>query len=312
MINKDARSAGHELATLDAARVFLATYDEGSMSAAAASLGMSQSTVSRQIAALERRLAAPLFDRSRDGTTPTLAADQLAERIRRPLLSVLRAVASTRAETHPVRIGSSADLLDSIVVPAIAPLIAAGMRCVMEVGLPDRLAPLALAGSLDVLVLPRVPSGLSRRFRIEVLFREQFVLVAAPVWAEAVARGASSREERVRLSVPCLALASPPPFARRWWRQVAAADPPVASLILPDARALREAAVHGAGAVVLPHFLVADALDRGDLVELIHTEPPVENNISLVSTRQSSPETQTVVAALQDMDPPPGWPSAHL
>lgn len=45
------------------ARAFLVTAEEGSLSAAARALGMSQPTLSRQIAALERELGVALFDR---------------------------------------------------------------------------------------------------------------------------------------------------------------------------------------------------------------------------------------------------------
>ncbi|WP_330275838.1 LysR family transcriptional regulator [Lentzea sp. NBC_00516] len=52
---------------LVALRVFQEVAERGSLSAAAAALGYTQSAVSRQIAALERVVRAPLFDRQRDG-----------------------------------------------------------------------------------------------------------------------------------------------------------------------------------------------------------------------------------------------------
>ena len=65
-------------------RHFLALARLESIRAAGASLGVSHSTVARRVEALERQLAARLFDRSRDGYTLTEAGrqfwDALAER----------------------------------------------------------------------------------------------------------------------------------------------------------------------------------------------------------------------------------------
>ena len=56
---------------LVALRVFQEVAERGSLSAAAAVLGYTQSAVSRQIAALERVVRAPLLDRQRDGVQLT-------------------------------------------------------------------------------------------------------------------------------------------------------------------------------------------------------------------------------------------------
>jgi DNA-binding transcriptional LysR family regulator len=60
-------------------RSFLAVLDAGSMSAAAKRLGARQPTLSRQIAALEDQLGAPLFERTGRGATPTALALAVAE-----------------------------------------------------------------------------------------------------------------------------------------------------------------------------------------------------------------------------------------
>ncbi|GGM90607.1 LysR family transcriptional regulator [Lentzea pudingi] len=56
---------------LVALRVFQEVAERGSLSAAATALGYTQSAVTRQIAALERVVRAPLFDRQRDGVQLT-------------------------------------------------------------------------------------------------------------------------------------------------------------------------------------------------------------------------------------------------
>jgi DNA-binding transcriptional LysR family regulator len=58
----------------DRYRTLLAVLDEGSLSAAARKLGLTQPTVGRHVEALEAELGAPLFTRSGGGLAPTDAA----------------------------------------------------------------------------------------------------------------------------------------------------------------------------------------------------------------------------------------------
>lgn len=64
------------------ARAFLVTAEEGSYSAAARALGLTQPTVGRQIAALEEELGVALFERVGHGLEPTEAALELLEHAR--------------------------------------------------------------------------------------------------------------------------------------------------------------------------------------------------------------------------------------
>ena len=65
-------------------RCFLATYEHGSLTAAAEELGYAQPSISEQIRALERSLGVQLFRRVGRGVVPTTVADTLrphAERV---------------------------------------------------------------------------------------------------------------------------------------------------------------------------------------------------------------------------------------
>jgi DNA-binding transcriptional LysR family regulator len=66
----------------DDQRTFLAVLDEGSLSAAARTLGVSQPTVRARIAALEAALGTVLFTRSVNGLTPTKSAEALGSSAR--------------------------------------------------------------------------------------------------------------------------------------------------------------------------------------------------------------------------------------
>ncbi len=64
------------------ARAFLVTAEEGSFSAAARALGLSQPTLGRQVAGLEEELGVTLFDRPSGGLALTEAGDQLMAHLR--------------------------------------------------------------------------------------------------------------------------------------------------------------------------------------------------------------------------------------
>jgi DNA-binding transcriptional LysR family regulator len=63
-------------------RAFLATIEEGSLSAAARALNLTQPTLGRQVAALEEDLGVTLFERSGRQLLPTPVAMELAEHVR--------------------------------------------------------------------------------------------------------------------------------------------------------------------------------------------------------------------------------------
>ena len=58
---------------MDAIGLFIRVVDSGSFSAVARTLGVGQPAVSKQVAALERSLNAPLFHREHDGVRLTAA-----------------------------------------------------------------------------------------------------------------------------------------------------------------------------------------------------------------------------------------------
>ena len=64
------------------ARAFLVTAEEGSLSAAARALGMTQPTLSRQVSALEQELGVALFERVGRGFELTPTGQSLIEHVR--------------------------------------------------------------------------------------------------------------------------------------------------------------------------------------------------------------------------------------
>ena len=108
----------------DQIRVFLAVAREGQLARAAARLGLDVSTVSRRLDRLEYELGVHLFDRSREGTTPTAAAEAMvaaAEQMERGLAELATAAdAVEQVAEGRVRLTSPPGIADAFVAPALA------------------------------------------------------------------------------------------------------------------------------------------------------------------------------------------------
>jgi DNA-binding transcriptional LysR family regulator len=95
----------------DRYRAFLAVLEEGSLSAAARRLGLTQPTIGRHIEAIEAGLGQTLFARSQRGLAPTSAAEGLrpyAEAVRDSAEALVRAASRARGgEQGLVRITAS-------------------------------------------------------------------------------------------------------------------------------------------------------------------------------------------------------------
>ena len=154
---------------LDLLGTFLEIYRLGSITSAAASLGVSQPSVSERLARLEAQLGAALFDRSSRGVTPTATADRLAARIADPIDRLRQATADPDAPlTGTVRIGGASDVIASRVIPALAPLTLSGISFEFTLGLAQPLIDALAHGRLDLVIAsirPAHPGGSLPRAR---------------------------------------------------------------------------------------------------------------------------------------------------
>ncbi len=117
-------------------RVFLAVVRGRSLAAASTRLGVDVSTVSRRLDRLEAALGAPLFDRTRDGTTPTAFAEHLLPHAEEMELAAMRfASASATIETEvegTVRLTVLPGIADAFVAPALVRLHERHPKLVVE------------------------------------------------------------------------------------------------------------------------------------------------------------------------------------
>ncbi|MEV0977167.1 LysR family transcriptional regulator [Streptomyces sp. NPDC049915] len=269
---------------LNQLRTFLAVYRSGSFTGAAQLLGLSQPTVTTQMRALERQTGRELFERGPRGVVPTAVADELAARISTPLDELATVAGPDPAagdRRAPVHLAGPAELLCSRALPALAPLVADGVRLRVSPGLTDALLDELRAGRHDLVIATARPRG--RALTSVPLTDEEFVLVAAPVWADALKERLAVEGPAVLHPVPLVSYAEDLPIARRYWRHVFGRRLScTAAVTVPDLRGVLAAVEAGAGFTVLPRYLCLDQLARGTLVPLHEPDDPPINTGFLV------------------------------
>jgi DNA-binding transcriptional LysR family regulator len=167
-------------------RTLTTVLQTGSFAAAARRLGYTPSAVSQQIAALERAVRLPLFDRAARSIRPTPAAAFLSTRGQEVLATLgalqddLRGLAE--GATGTVRLGSFPTASEHLLPPALAALAIShpSVEVLLDEGEPDELTPRVLDGDLDVALVYRytpVPVRGTRALTITPLLREDLVLM---------------------------------------------------------------------------------------------------------------------------------------
>jgi molybdate transport repressor ModE-like protein len=140
-------------------RVLREVAQTGSFSAAARSLGYTQSAVSRQVAALEAVAGRRLFSRSRTGVTLTAAGARLRERAIRVLDELdlaRREAAGDLIAAGPVRLGAFASAVAGLIPRALASL-PSDLTVTVREGTTPALTRALRAGTLDLAILARTP-----------------------------------------------------------------------------------------------------------------------------------------------------------
>jgi DNA-binding transcriptional LysR family regulator len=279
---------------LDLLHTFLEVHRAGSITAAAARLGLSQPSVSERLARLERELGAPLVIRSARGAVPTPEGDRLAARIAESV-DRLRAVWQTPEATpaRTVRIGGASDVVASRLIAALAPLSTEGIRLSFTLGLAPGLLDRLAEDELDVVVSSvRAPV---RGIRYRGLVDEEFVLVGAPSHARTIDPARLVEDGAAALlHLPLVAYDTDLSIVRRYWRSQFGRRPANdIALIVPDLRGILAAVVAGVGISALPRYLADPAVGAGS-VEVLHRpdEAPI-NTLHLAIRADASPDVAT-------------------
>ncbi|MVU80330.1 LysR family transcriptional regulator [Nocardia sp. ET3-3] len=149
-------------ASLTALRVFREVAERGTLTAAAAALGYTQSAVSRQIAALERAAGTPLMERRHDGVRLTPAGRIVARRaaaVVDQIDATARELAGLPDDRATVRLGWFASAGAALVPPALARLRRThpGITVVGREGSTPALVRAIRAGTIDLALVASAP-----------------------------------------------------------------------------------------------------------------------------------------------------------
>ncbi|MFE5892290.1 LysR family transcriptional regulator [Streptomyces sp. NPDC056462] len=259
-------------------RTFVTVHRAGSFTRAAALLGLSQPAVTSQIRTLERQLGRPLFLRQARGVTPTTIGDELAHKAA-PHLDALVEITETglddESSLRSLHLAGPPEFTAERALPALTELTGEegqGFALRASFGNAEETLEGLAAGHHDLAISTARPRG--GLLTATTLCDEMHVLVAAPQWVDRIGSGLRHKGAHALEDVPVVEVHESLPFVSRYWASVYDCRPAApGTVIVPDLRAVLACAVAGAGLAVLPRYLCAAALERGDVVAL--HDPPV-------------------------------------
>jgi DNA-binding transcriptional LysR family regulator len=255
-------------------RTFVTVHRAGSFTRAAALLGLSQPAVTSQIRTLERQLGRPLFLRQARGVTPTSIGDELAHKAA-PHLDALVEIAETGLDDgsslRTLHLAGPPEFTAERALPALSELTGEdgqGFALRASFGTADETLEGLASGHHDLAISTARPRG--ALLTATPLCDEEHVLVAAPRWAKQTGAAGRPGDGTCLLErVPVIEVHESLPFVARYWASVFDTCPvPPGTVIAPDLRAVLACCLAGAGLAVLPRYLCAETLRRGDLVSL--------------------------------------------
>jgi DNA-binding transcriptional LysR family regulator len=275
------------MADLALIQTFVTVYRVGSMTAAARLLNVTQPAISKQVQAFEAQLQRTLFTRLARGIAPTAAAHALAAMLT-PHVDAIEASLAAQAVgadalAGTVLIGGPTEFLGAAVLPSLRRALDHDIAIRAESGMPRELLDAVAAGALDLAIATQRLA--TRGVRFEALYREEFVLVAAPEWADRITPAMiAERGAAVFDGVPILAYDDSQPIVRRYWREVFnVSSPKRTAMTVGNLRSVASAAAAGLGVTVLPRYLITDALQRATLVSLFPGAANPTNTLWLAS-----------------------------
>ncbi|WP_329273974.1 LysR family transcriptional regulator [Streptomyces sp. NBC_01451] len=272
-------------------RTFVTVHRAGSFTRAAALLGLSQPAVTSQIRTLERQLGRPLFLRQARGVTPTTIGDELAHKAAPHLDALVEITETGLDEDSSVRtlhLAGPPEFTAERALPALTELTGddgQGFALRVSFGNAEETLEGLSAGHHDLAITTTRPRG--TLLTATALCDEEHVLVAAPRWAAEVAPGKLRRKgASVLQDLPVVEVHESLPLVARYWASVFSSHPTASgTVIVPDLRAVLACAAAGAGLAVLPRYLCAPALERGEVVALHDPAvPPLRTYFLVVRT----------------------------
>lgn len=256
-------------------RVFVRAATAGSLSAAARHLGMSPAMATKHVNALEARLGVKLFHRTTRRLSLTEAGSNYLEACQRILPEIDEAEAAATSQrikaTGLLRMNVPLSFGIRYVAPLIAEFSHRHPEVKVELGLSDAQLDL-IAGNWDLAI--RIGRLADSPLQTRQLGDSCMLVCAAPKYLD---RRGVPRTVGELAQHNCLSYTLSATQDREQWAFGAEGDIRVSingDLLANNGDALLAAAVAGQGIIYQPHFIVCEAVKRGDLVAL-ELEKPV-------------------------------------
>src|SRR5262245_60941397 len=256
--------------TLRQIRYFVAVAEASSVSAAGASVGISQSAITEAIKALEDETGAVLLVRHSKGVSLTHQGHQFLRHARSILAAVADAERTLETGAHAVTGSVNLGVTNMVAGYFLADLLARFRRIFPGVSVrvfeDDRpfIEHLLVNGELDIAIM--LVSNLANRdaLETEIIVRSQCRLWLSPVHrlaqADDVALADVATEPVILLTIDEMATT-----AQTWWRR-ASLEPRVA-LNTASVEAVRSLVATGAGVAILPDMAFRHWSLEGDRIE---------------------------------------------
>ena len=254
---------------LEKMSTYVRVVEAGSFSAAAKQLRVSAAAVSRQVATLEAELRAPLILRTTRSMSVTPMGRAYYERCLRILRDVDEAQAIGRGQgvVGVLKISAPVSFGLGCVVPYIHGLMAAHTGLRVDLRLEDRVVDLANE-DIDVAIRVGGMPADSAILIAQPLLAYRRIMVAAPHYLQ---REGSPKTPDALATRPILTLTAL--HGVDFWTlrngERVAHVPLKATFRTNTVQAARALALQGAGITAVPEWLVAEALERKELVQLL-------------------------------------------
>ncbi|CAH2601408.1 LysR family transcriptional regulator [Rhodovastum atsumiense] len=275
--------------TLRQIRSFLAVVEAGSVSEAAAALGLTQPAASQQLRELERSLGVRLLERAKGRVLPTAAGEAILAPARRALAAVddIRAgVAAFRdGAAGRVRLGTGATACIHLLPPVLAALKAQvpGAEVIISIGNTTEMLRQVEEGSLDA-ALVTLPAPISRALCTTVVATDP-LLALLP--RDLVPPGRAALSATELLGLP-LILYEPGGSTRAiidgWFRRAGQVPQPV--MELGSIEAIKVLVGNGSGGSVVPALALAGAAGEVPGAVACPLSPPLSRRLAIVLRRE--------------------------
>lgn len=257
---------------------FICVADAGSFSVAALRLGLTQSTVSKQVAALEQHLSARLFQRTTRSLSLTDEGSSFYEHARLALAAIDEARAAVGPKTEAnglLRLTMPLTLAESRIVPIIARFMQAQPQIQIELSISDH--PLNLVSdNIDVAI--RVGRLVDSSLVTRKIGTTRRVLVAAPAYLDSTGRPEVVDELQSHNCLIYSLLSSGPR-----WRFASGESVAVSGNFRADSpNALRSAALAGIGIAANAVWLFENDIASGALEVVLPDHEPEQMPIQAV------------------------------